>query len=152
MLNEDMIIYKHGSSKFLFLVTDVTNYNELKIEICNYHGRGILLLDDPFYESKDTKPVPWKSVFKNVSIPKDYNITPNNCLKNETGGMIREYISPKEKEKFNLSESLTDFYVSGYNCYPQLYFLSDGRKFIIYKKFNYLFIRELNSDYRYSNK
>ena len=74
--NDDIIIYRHRSPYFLFLVTKIDNSNELTIQICNYHGRGFLLLDDPFYESDGAKPIPWDAVYKKISIPEEYNINP----------------------------------------------------------------------------
>ena len=146
--NDDIIIYRHKSSNFLFLVTSVSDPNELIIQICNYHGRGFLLLEDPFYESRDTKTIPWDDVYKKVSIPEKYNINPENILgwTEDDRFLAREYVYPSEKEQFGLFECNIDFYTCGENTFPQVYFLDDGRKFVIYKKFNYLFLKEIKEE------
>jgi len=146
--NDDIIIYRHKSSVFLFSVRGATDSNELTIQICNYHGRGFLLLDDPFYKSRDTKTIPWDAVYKKFSIPEEYNINPDNILSKPEDDrfLAREYVYPSEKEQFGLSECNIDFYTFGYNTFPQIFFLNDGRKFVVYKKFNYLFLKEIKEE------
>ncbi len=146
--NDDIIIYRHRSPYFLFLLTSVSEPNELTIRICNYHGRGFLLLDDPFYESRETKTIPWDDVYKKVSIPEEYNINSDNTLgrPEDDRFFAREYVYPSEKEQFGLSECNIDFYTCGESTFPQVYFLNDGRKFVIYKKFNYLFLKEIKEE------
>ena len=145
--NDDIIIYRHRSSNFLFLVTSVPEPNELTIQICNYHGRGFLLLDDPFYESDGAKPIPWDAVYKKISIPEEYNINPDNIiLKNELGALKRKCIWSSEAEELGLSEYAIDYNIGNHYTGPQVYFLNDGRKFVVYKKFNYLFLKEIKEE------
>jgi len=144
--NDDIIIYRHRSSNFLFLVTSVPEPNELTIQICNYHGRGFLLLDDPFYESDGAKPIPWDAVYKKISIPEEYNINPDNILKTELGALNREAISSSEAKELGLSEYAIDYNIGHHHTEPEMYFLNDGRKFVIYKKFNYLFLKEIKEE------
>lgn len=146
--NDDIIIYRHRSSNFLFLVTSVSEPNELTIQICNYRGRGFLLLDDPFYESDGAKTIPRDAVYKKFSIPEEYNINPDNILSKPEDDrfLAKEYVNPSEKEQFGLSECNIDFYTFGYNTFPQIFFLNDGRKFVVYKKFNYLFLKEIKEE------
>ncbi len=145
--NDDIIIYRHRSSNFLFLVTSVSEPNELTIQICNYRGRGFLLLDDPFYESDGAKPIPWDAVYKKISIPEEYNINPDNIiLKTESGALKRKCIWSSEAEELGLSEYAIDYTICNHYTGPQVYFLNDGRKFVIYKKFNYLFLKEIKEE------
>jgi hypothetical protein len=145
--NDDIIIYRHRSPYFLFLVTKIDNSNELTIQICNYHGRGFLLLDDPFYESRESIPIPWNAVYEKISIPEDYNINPNNILiDKKIGGLARKFVFPDEKQKLGLSEYEIDFYTCEHNNLPQILFINDGRKFVVYKKFNYLFLKEIKEE------
>ena len=60
--------------------------------------------------------------------------------------LAKEYVNPSEKEQFGLSECNIDFYTCGYNTFPQIFFLNDGRKFVVYKKFNYLFLKEIKEE------
>ena len=144
--NDDIIIYRHRSPYFLFLVTKIDNSNELTIQICNYHGRGFLLLDDPFYESRESIPIPWNAVYEKISIPEEYNINPDNILKNEWNTLIRKRIWLSEAEELGLSEYAIDYTICNHSTEPQVFFLNDGRKFVIYKKFNYLFLKEIKEE------
>lgn len=144
--NDDIIIYRHRSPYFLFLVTSVSEPNELTIQICNYHGRGFLLLDDPFYESDGAKPIPWDAVYKKISIPEEYNINPDNILKTELGALNRKCFWSSEAEELGLSEYAIDYTICNHYTEPQVYFLNDGRKFVVYKKFNYLFLKEIKEE------
>ena len=144
--NDDIIIYRHRSPYFLFLVTKIDNSNELTIQICNYHGRGFLLLDDPFYESRESIPIPWNAVYEKISIPEEYNINPDNILKNEWNTLIRKRIWLSEAEELGLSEYAIDYTICNHSTEPQVFFLNDGRKFVVYKKFNYLFLKEIKEE------
>ena len=144
--NDDIIIYRHRSPYFLFLVTKIDNSNELTIQICNYHVRGFLLLDDPFYESRESIPIPWNAVYEKISIPEEYNINPDNILKNEWNTLIRKRIWLSEAEELGLSEYAIDYTICNHSTEPQVFFLNDGRKFVVYKKFNYLFLKEIKEE------
>ena len=144
--NDDIIIYRHKSSVFLFSVRGATDSNELTIQICNYHGRGFLLLDDPFYESRESIPIPWNAVYEKISIPEEYNINPDNILKNEWNTLIRKRIWLSEAEELGLSEYAIDYTICNHSTEPQVFFLNDGRKFVVYKKFNYLFLKEIKEE------
>ena len=144
--NDDIIIYRHRSPYFLFLITKIDNSNELTIRICNYHNT-FLGLYDPFYKSTDTKPIPWDAVYEKISIPEDYDINPDNILMDKKiGGLARKFVFPDEKQELGLSEYEIDFYTCEHNNFPQILFLNDGRKFVIYKKFNYLFLKEIKEE------
>ncbi|MBP0959835.1 MAG: hypothetical protein J5992_06900, partial [Oscillospiraceae bacterium] len=146
--NDDIIIYRHKSSVFLFSVRGATDSDELAIEIFNYCDRGFLWLDDPFYETYGETDYPRDAVYKKFSIPEEYNINSDNILgwPEDDRFLAREYVYPSEKEQFGLSECNIDFYTCGESTFPQVYFLDSGRKFVIYKKFNYLFLKEIKEE------
>ncbi|MBQ8175549.1 MAG: hypothetical protein IJ035_00750 [Oscillospiraceae bacterium] len=145
--NKDEIIYKHSHSLFLFSFIDVSDDNELKFLIDNYQGRGFLLLDNPFYDGE--RCYPKKRETQYVLVPEKYNITPDSCVRLDWDGSFppyRKYIHEyceEEIKNFNLSPVYVDFEVCGERCAPVLFEMTDGRQFIIYKKFNCLFMREV---------
>ena len=138
----DEMICELPNSMFRFYVFPV-DYNTLRIYADYYQGRGILLLDDPFYDGGEIN-FPRKREKIYISVSEEYDITLDKLLKDEKGLYV-SYISKSEKEQYGLSERFVDFYVDNYTCCPALLEFYDGRKIIIYKKFNYLFLKEIEA-------
>ncbi len=142
--NEDIIIYEHYDSKFLFCITDILDDNRLEIVIDNYAGRGFLWLENPFYYGEEGyRPKDGEKI--TVLVPEGYDISYNTTAKDDRQEInaLRSYIYSYDEEKYGLSEIYADFKVCGYDCPPNLLELKDGRKYIVYKKFNYLYMKEL---------
>lgn len=139
---DDEIICELPNPMFRFYVFPVDD-NTLRIQADYYQGRGILLLDDPFYYGGETH-LPRKSETTYISVSEEYGIILDKLLKNEKGFYV-SYISRDEKEKYGLSDWFVDFYIDNYRCSPELLEFDDGRKIIVYKKFNYLFLKEIEA-------
>ncbi len=140
-ISGDIIIYKHESSKFLFSVSDISDDNQLELKIHYHQGKGLLGTLDPFYHGEHLR----KSVTEYVNLPKEYDITPKNCLRDEKG-VIQTDLFESQLSDYGLSKFQVDFRVDGGYCNPELLELNDGRQFVVYKKFNYLFLHNVDKN------
>ena len=101
---------------------------------------------DPFYESKDTKPIPRKPLEKvSAAVLEEYGITFDNVVIDENGlfatNMYNLVVDEEGKEKYGLSERYVQIKTCGeYYCGPYLIELKDGREYIIYKSFDRLYL------------
>ncbi|MBR3920322.1 MAG: hypothetical protein IKJ47_00135 [Oscillospiraceae bacterium] len=142
---EDTCIYTHTSENFLFLVNGFpdsslsdSSENGIVLTIFYHVDQGFwgdFLGTDPYFDNND-KARKTEMIF--INLPDKYN--------SATKAVHVERLNEKQMRLYGFAIDDYEYYNNNDFVPPMLVEMDDGTEFVVYKKFNYLFLKEIKEE------